>query len=201
MTIAELATMINDEGWLKTSEKCSIGVIPMQNYSHKYLVQLPVNPSPNLQNMRSVYLYPSLGIFEGTVMNVGRGTDFPFQVYGHPQFQDTSFSYTPISIENVSKNPPHLGKICFGIDLRNLAEEDLVNFKGLNLEYLAFAYKHFPDKLHFFNKYFENLVGNNLLRAQISNGLSAEEIKKTWESDLQKFKVIRKKYLIYEDFE
>jgi uncharacterized protein YbbC (DUF1343 family) len=201
MTIAELATMINDEGWLKTSEKCSIGVIPMQNYSHKYLVQLPVNPSPNLQNMRSVYLYPSLGIFEGTVMNVGRGTDFPFQVYGHPQFQDTSFSYTPRSIENVSKNPPHLGKICFGIDLRNLAEEDLVNFKGLNLEYLAFAYKHFPDKLHFFNKYFENLVGNNLLRAQISKGLSAEEIKKTWESDLQKFKVIRKKYLIYEDFE
>jgi uncharacterized protein YbbC (DUF1343 family) len=201
MTIAELATMINDEGWLKTTEKCSIGVIPIQNYSHKYLYNLPVNPSPNLQNMQAIYLYPSLGLFEGTAINMGRGTDFPFQVFGHPQLQNSDFTYTPRSIENVIKNPPHLGIQCFGVDLRNLTGEELINYKGLNLDYLLFAYKNFPDKQHFFNKYFENLAGNNVLRSQLIKGLSSEEIKKTWEPELLKFKELRKKYLIYEDFE
>jgi uncharacterized protein YbbC (DUF1343 family) len=201
MTTAELATMINDEGWLKTTEKCSIGIIPIANYSHKYLYKLPVNPSPNLQNMPSVYLYPSLGVFEGTVMNVGRGTEFPFQVFGNPKLPDTLFSYTPRSIENISIDPPHAGIVCYGVDLRKLTEEDLVAYKGLNLDYLMFAYAHYPDKLHFFNKYFENLAGNGILRAQITKGLSSEEIKKTWQPDLIKFKALRKKYLIYEDFE
>ncbi len=201
MTMAELATMINEEGWLKTPEKCSIGVIPMQNYSHKYLYKLPVNPSPNLQNMESIYLYPSLGLFEGTAVNVGRGTDFPFRVFGHPKFPDTLFTYTPRSIENVSKDPPHLGIPCFGIDLRNLTETELVSYKALNLEYLITAYKLYPDKLHFFNKYFENLAGNSILRNQITKRLSAEDIRKTWQPEILKFKEIRKKYLIYEDFE
>lgn len=201
MTIAELATMINDEGWLKTSEKCSIGVIPMQNYSHKYLYKLPVNPSPNLQSMESVYLYPSLGLFEGTVVNVGRGTDFPFRIFGNPKFPDTLFAYTPRSIKNVSTDPPHLGIPCYGIDLRNLIEADLVAYKSLNLEYLITAYKLYPDKQHFFNKYFENLAGNGVLRNQIIKRISADSIRQTWQADIQKFKALREKYLIYEDFE
>jgi uncharacterized protein YbbC (DUF1343 family) len=201
MTIAELANMINEEGWLGTAEKCVIGVIPIQNYSHKYIYGLPVNPSPNLQNMEAIYLYPSLGLFEGTVVNVGRGTDFPFQVYGHPQFKDTSIIYTPRSIANVSTNPPHLGKVCKGKDLRHISKDSLVKVRGINLEYLINAYNQFPNKSVFFNSFFENLAGNGILRTQIIKGTSIDNIKKSWQADIMKFKELRKKYLIYEDFE
>src|ERR1035437_3024251 len=140
MTVGELATMINEEGWLPNKLKCSIGVIPCHNYSHKTRYQLPVNPSPNLQNMRAVYLYPSLGLFEGTAMNVGRGTDFPFQVFGNPKFTDTTFSYVPKCAEKGRVNPPHCNKTCYGVDLRTVSEEELMQGSQLNIDYLKYAY-------------------------------------------------------------
>jgi uncharacterized protein YbbC (DUF1343 family) len=201
MTIGELATMINEEGWLPRQLKCSIGLIHCQNYTHKSLYRLAVNPSPNLQNMRAVYLYPSLGLFEGTAINVGRGTDFPFQVFGYPKFTDTTFSYIPRSIEGVSSNPPNVNKTCFGIDLRGITEEKLIQSSQLNISYLKFAYDHFPEKEKFFNSFFENLCGSSTLRQQIISGISPDSIRHSWQPALTKFKELRKKYLIYEDFE
>ncbi|MDP4208568.1 MAG: DUF1343 domain-containing protein [Bacteroidota bacterium] len=200
MTPGELAGMINKEGWLSKGAECSLGVIKCENYTHKTLYRLPVNPSPNLQNMKAVYLYPSLALFEGTAINVGRGTDFPFQVFGHPRLTEASFQYKPRSIAGVSVSPPHLGETCNGVDLRGLSEEELVAAPGLNLEYLISAYQKFPDKATFFNSFFENLAGTGQLRKQIISGANAAEIKASWQSELQKFKEARKKYLLYADF-
>jgi len=162
---------------------------------------LPVNPSPNLRNMESVYLYPSLGLFEGTVINVGRGTEFPFQVFGSPEFSDTMFSYTPMAINGRSNNILHEGEKCYGMDLRSLSIEKLSATTGINLEYLIFAYQHYPDKGKFFNSYFENLAGTASLRDQIIQGYTAEQIRQTWQPDLQNFFELRKKYIKYPDFE
>lgn len=200
MTVGELATMINDEGWLPRKLKCSIGLIPCHNYSHKTRYKLPVNPSPNLQTMSAVYLYPSLGLFEGTEINVGRGTDFPFQVFGSPKFTDTTFSYMP-RCKGKSGNPPNCNKICYGVDLRNISEDELMQGSQLNINYLKYAYDHFRGKDKFFNSFFENLCGSSLLRQQIISGTSADSIRASWQPALTKFKEIRKKYLIYEDFE
>ena len=203
MTVGELANMINEEGWLPNQLRCSIGVIPCQNYTHKSIYTLPVSPSPNLRNMKAVYLYPSLGLFEGTVINVGRGTEFPFQVFGHPSLKDAPFTYTPENMKGASLNPLHHGKLCYGVDLRNLSEEDLVSNPKINLEYLLFAYQHFPEKEKFFitNSFFENLAGTSTLRAQVKAGLTADEIRQSWQPALVKFKELRKKYLLYSDFE
>jgi uncharacterized protein YbbC (DUF1343 family) len=201
MTVGELATMINEEGWLSHKLKCSIGLIPCHNYSHKTRYALPVNPSPNLQNMRAVYLYPSLGLFEGTAINVGRGTDFPFQVFGHPKYADTLFSYIPKCAGKVANNPPHCNKTCYGIDLRNVSEDSLMQTTQLNINYLKYAYDHFPEKDKFFNSFFENLSGSPSLKQQIILGKDVDIIRKSWQPALIKFKEIRKKYLIYEDFE
>lgn len=200
MTVGELADMINEEGWLPNNLKCSIGVIPCQNYSHKTRYTLPVNPSPNLQNMKAIYLYPSLGLFEGTVMNVGRGTEFPFQVYGNPHFMDTTFKYTPHKIEGVSTDPPHLNVLCFGEDLRPLNTDSLAASTCINLAYLANAYNNYADKSKFFNSFFENLAGTASLRKQISSKMPEDSIRKSWQPAILKFKAIRKKYLLYEDF-
>lgn len=201
MTAGELAMMINDEGWLPGKKKCEgLGVIPCQNYSHKSIYQLPVHPSPNLQTMSAVYLYPSLCLFEGTTINVGRGTDFPFQVYGSPSLQNTEFTYTPQSIEGKSKDPLHEGQLCHGVDLRNIAEQTLIADAKFNLDYLLDAYKNTNDKKAFFNSYFENLAGTTALRTQIIKGESPENIRKSWQPGLDKFKIIRKKYLLYVDF-
>ncbi len=201
MTVGELATMINEEGWLPNKLKCSLGVIPCHNYSHKTRYQLSVNPSPNLRNMRAVYLYPSLGLFEGTAMNVGRGTDFPFQVFGNPKFTDTTFSYVPECAGKGGISPPHCNKTCYGVDLRSVSEEELMQGSQLNIDYLKYAYAHFREKDKFFNSFFENLCGTPLLRKQIISNTSADSIRASWQPALIKFKEIRKKYLIYEDFE
>jgi len=201
MTVGELATMINEEGWLSHKLKCSIGLIPCHNYSHKTRYTLPVNPSPNLQNMRAVYLYPALGLFEGTAINVGRGTDFPFEVFGHPRFADSLFSYMPSCSGKGTTNPPHCNKKCYGVDLRNIPEDTLRQTFQLNINYLKYAYDHFPEKDKFFNSFFENLCGSPRLRQQIISGQATDSIRKSWQPALTKFKEIRKKYLIYEDFE
>jgi uncharacterized protein YbbC (DUF1343 family) len=201
MTIGEFATMINGEGWLKNGISCDLTVIGCLNYTHDSLYVLPEKPSPNLPNQTSIYLYPSLGFFEGTSISIGRGTDFPFQVFGHPDFSITGFSFIPESRPGASKTPPLMGKLCNGFDLRDYSSAYFVNRKTLNIDWLIFAYKSFPKKDQFFNNYFNLLAGNKLLKDQIINGLDSDSIKKTWDEDIYIFKGIRKKYLLYTDFE
>lgn len=201
MTIAEYAQMINGEGWLKDGLKCKLNYISCENYTHDSLYQLPVKPSPNLQNMLSVYLYPSLGLFEGTGFSAGRGTEFPFQVYGSPDYQNGNFTFTPVRIDGASKHPKHRDVLCNGVDLRSIDIESFINRKSINLEWIVDAYNNTLKKDGFFNTFFYNITGNKLLREQIEQGKTGNEIKESWQIDLRKFKKIRKKYLIYKDFE
>lgn len=197
MTIGEYALMVNGEHWLRDSLHCALTVIPCTGYSHDSLYHLPVKPSPNLVDMRSVYLYPSLAFFEGTVVSVGRGTPFPFQVYGHPSMRGCSFHFIPCSMPGMSLHPPHAGKICCGTDLRNYDTIALLEKKELILDFLFDAYERFPDKNRFFNSFFDLLAGTSALREQIKNRLSEDDIRKSWLPGLTKFKEIRKKYLLY----
>jgi len=201
MTLGELAFMINSEGWLSNDLGCDLTVISCSGYSHKLSYQLPVPPSPNLPNQQSIYLYPSLCLFEGTVVSLGRGTDFPFQVFGHPALKaNYDFSFTPQSVSG-AKNPPLKGELCYGVDLRNFSEKELTTSKNIRLEWLLEAYQNFPQKEKFFNSFFYKLCGTESLRKQIEKGLSAEEIRASWQPALNEFKQVRKFYLLYEDFE
>jgi len=197
MTVGEYARMLNGEGWLKGDVKCRLTIIKCNNYTHKTLYELPVKPSPNLPNMNSVYLYPSICFFEGTRISLGRGTSFPFQVYGSPKLPDTGFSFTPESVPG-AKNPPLLGEKCFGVDLRNAISEKIVPSPKVNLEWVIDAYNRFPDKDNFFTSYFDVLASGPALREQIRKGMSAEEIRSTWQDGLEKFGKIRERYLLYE---
>ena len=197
MTVGEYAGMLNGEGWLKNGVKCDLVVIKCKNYMHSTLYELPVKPSPNLPNQTSVYLYPSICFFEGTSLSLGRGTSFPFQVFGSPSLPDRGFSFTPESVPG-AKNPPLLGVKCFGTDLRHALKKNLVPKAGLNLDWLISAYNEFPDKDKFFNNYFDVLAGGPVLREQIKKGMTAEQIKATWKDGLEKFAKIREKYLLYD---
>ena len=196
MTIGEYARMINGEGWLKDGVKCDLKVIKCRNYDHNTFYELPVRPSPNLPNQTSVFLYPSLCFFEGTVISCGRGTDYPFQVFGHPDLPDNGFSFTPESKPGAA-NPPLMGQRCYGVDLRNAIEKGLVPRPALNLDWLIKAYNDFPDKEKFFNGYFDTLAGGPVLRNQIISGMTAEEIRNSWRKGLEEFGKIRAKYLLY----
>src|SRR5664280_656894 len=196
MTVGEYAEMINGEGWLKNGVKCDLTVIKCLNYTHKTLYELPVKPSPNLPNQTSVYLYPSICFFEGTNISLGRGTSFPFQVFGSPKLPDRGFSFIPKSLPG-AKNPLLLGVKCFGTDLRDAMKQNLVPKPELNLEWLISAYKDFPDKDKFFNSYFDVLAGGPVLRNQIQTGMTSEQIRATWKDGLAKFAKIREKYLLY----
>jgi uncharacterized protein YbbC (DUF1343 family) len=201
MTIAEYATMVNGEGWLKNNVKCKLSYVTCLNYDHSKRYSLPVNPSPNLQEMKSVYLYPSLGLFEGTVMSVGRGTDYPFLVLGNPSLLNSGFSFVPRSIQGASGNPLLKGEKCYGYDLRNYNSDSMIQTKTIDLSWLILAFKNYGGTVDFFNSYFNYLAGNRDLKRQIREGLDPAEIRKTWQPKLQEFKMIRKKYLLYEDFE
>jgi uncharacterized protein YbbC (DUF1343 family) len=196
MTVGEYAMMLNGEGWLKGGVRCDLKVITCKNYDHRKLYELPVKPSPNLPNQNSVYLYPSICFFEGTNISLGRGTGFPFQVYGAPELPDRGFSFTPQSVPG-AKNPPFLGKKCYGEDLRNASRDNLVPSPQINLDWVIKAYNDYPDKSKFFTPYFDVLAGGPELREQIQKGLTSKEIHKTWKDELMKFKEIRKKYLLY----
>jgi uncharacterized protein YbbC (DUF1343 family) len=196
MTIGEYAMMINGEGWLKNRVKCDLTVIKCKNYTHKSLYELPIRPSPNLPNMTSVYLYPSICWFEGTRISLGRGTQFPFQVYGSPLLPDRGFSFTPESVPE-AMNPPHLGVKCFGTDLRNSLTEKLGPSPMINLEWLIEAYKAYPEKNKFFTSYFDVLAGGPVLREQIQQEMTSKQIRATWKEGLEKFGKIRQKYLLY----
>ena len=200
MTVAEYARMINEEGWLEKGVKCKLTYVKCENWDHRKYYHLPVNPSPNLPNMTSIYLYPSLCFFEGTVMSVGRGTDFPFQVYGHPDYPATGFSFTPRSIPGASVNPKYLGKKCNGVDLQKFPKDFFHNNAGIVLDWLIDAYTQMENKDAFFNKYFVKLAGTKKLQEQIEKGTSPAAIRASWNKDLQEFQKIRKKYLLYHDF-
>lgn len=193
MTMGEYAQMINGEKWLQDGVQCELKVIKLDNYDHQKAYDLPVKPSPNLPNAKSINLYPSLCFFEGTTVNAGRGTDKQFQVFGSPQLDSTfyDYSYTPESKDG-AKNPKHLGEKCYGKDLSETGRLDKIN-----LEWLINAYKHTSDKSNFFNKFFTKLAGGPKLQKQIEKGMSAEEIRATWQDDLKVFKSKRKKYLLY----
>jgi len=196
MTVGEYARMLIGEGWLKDGVKCSLTVIKCNSYTHKTLYELPVKPSPNLPNMNSVYLYPSICFFEGTRISLGRGTSFPFQVYGSPELPDTGFSFTPESVPG-ARNPPLLGEKCYGVDLRNAISDKIVPSPKVNLEWVIDAYIRFPEKDNFFTSYFDVLASGPALREQIRKGMSAEEIRATWKEGLDRFGKIRGKYLLY----
>ena len=195
MTIGEYALMINGEGWLKGGRKVDLKVIRLGNYTHNSTYSLMVKPSPNLPNDLSIYLYPSLAFFEGTTFSAGRGTTQQFQLYGSPYYKKKSFSFRPISREG-AKHPKYENKICYGV---NLSSEFISINDGINLEYILDAYKNYPYKKKFFlkSKFIDKLAGSSSLRKQIVAGKSAKSIKQSWQKGLEKFKAIRKNYLIY----
>jgi uncharacterized protein YbbC (DUF1343 family) len=176
-------------------------VIPCKNYTHKSRYILPVNPSPNLPNMQSVYLYPSLCFFEGTQVSLGRGTNKPFQQFGHPSFSKDLYQFMPERTTGAT-NPPLLGQTCYGYDLTKISVAKEVGNR-LSLKWLLLAYRNYPDKNNFFlgqGGFFNKLVGNAILQQQLIDGKTEEEIRKSWEPALSNFKMIRKKYLLYPDF-
>jgi len=201
MTVGEYAKMVNGEGWLENGVKCELSVIPVENYTHRDFYELPVRPSPNLPNKNAVYLYPSLCLFEGTIVSVGRGTDFPFQVIGHPDFVTGSYLFTPKSIPGVASKPKYEGVTCFGQNLTGFAENITNQPHQLSLFWLIEYYKILKDKGSFFDNYFEKLAGTAQLRKQIEEGWSEVQIRESWQPGLEKFRQIRKKYLLYPDFE
>ncbi len=199
MTIGEYAKMINGEGWLAGGRQCELTVIPCQNYTHQTTYDLPVNPSPNLPNMRSIYLYPSLCFFEGTLLSVGRGTDKQFQVLGHPDLPVGDYRFTPQPNDG-AKYPKLQGEECRGWDLTNLSPERIREKARIDLSYLIDMYQAFPDKAVFFlsNNFIDKLAGGPDLKNQIIKGMSEGEIRKSWEDGLREFRAKREKYLIYE---
>ena len=195
MTIGEYGMMINGEGWLNKKLVCDLTVIRLQNYKHELPYYLPVKPSPNLPNELSVFLYPSLAFFEGTVFSAGRGTYNQFQLYGNPLYTKRKFSFIPRPNMG-SKHPKHKNKICYGV---NLTDRYINLHEGINLSYIIDAYQNYPNKKSFFykNKFFDKLAGSDKLRKQIKAGVSQQEIKQSWRKGLNNFKKIRKHYLLY----
>jgi len=191
MTIGEYAQMINGERWLNAEIQCDLKVVPLKNYTHQTPYEIPLRPSPNLPNAHSIALYPSLCLLEPTAISVGRGTEMQFQILGHPKLPKTIFTFTP-QPNYGAKNPKLKGQLCYGLDLRNFDRP-----KRIELQWLIQSYRNFPDKENFFKKGFFRIAGNKKLQKQLEQGMSENQIRKTWESDLKEFKKIRKKYLIY----
>lgn len=193
MTIGEYAQMINGEGWLENKMQCELTVIEMEHYDHQKEYSLPIKPSPNLPNDKSINLYPSTCYFEGTILNEGRGTDMQFQVFGAPSLpvDKYTFSYTPRSNEG-AKDPKFKDQLCHGMDLRDTPKLD-----SLNLEWLIDAYHAYEKKGNFFTSSFRLLAGTKKLQEQIESGMTFEAIRDTWQNGLNQFKETRKKYLIY----
>ena len=204
MTIGEYAKMLNGEKWLDNAAKCDLIVITCSGYTHKKPYTLPVKPSPNLPNQRAILLYPSLCFFEGTNVSIGRGTDKQFQIYGSPFIAaaDVPFSFVPQPNEG-AKKPFMEGRTCYGYDLTDMSEKDLFQCRQIDLSFLIKAYQKHPEKDSFFLKsnFFEKIAGTKMLREQLKAGKTEAEIRETWVADIKKFKLIRKKYLLYPDFE
>jgi uncharacterized protein YbbC (DUF1343 family) len=206
LTIAEYAQMLNGEGWMANKVKCKIKIIKIANYDHSTPYILPVKPSPNLNTAQSILLYPSLCLFEGTIISQGRGTYFPFTILGNPDLSDKyKFSFTPVGIKGMSETPLHMNKECFGIDLRQYNTNKIRKEAKINLGWLIELYNAYPHKEKFFDfkqsnqmGNFDKLAGTYDLKQQIIAGKSEEEIRQSWEPGLSQYKVMRKKYLLYE---
>ena len=194
LTMGEIALMAKGEGWCKP---CELHIVRCENYTHQSRYTLPIAPSPNLPTQHSIYLYPSVCLFEGTVCSLGRGTDFPFECYGHPHYKGAEFCFTPQSRAG-AKNPPLLGQQCWGVDLRGVADEEVIA-KGFNLEYVIDAYHNLGQGEKFFNRMFLLLTGVDYIKDMIIEGKSANDIRAVWQEDVEQFKLLRRKYLLYEE--
>lgn len=202
MTVGEYAQMVNGEGWLNNNIQCELDIIKCENYDHHSFYELPIKPSPNLPNMHSIYLYPSICFFEGTSISVGRGTDKQFQVLGAPDQKIGDYEFTPVSKPG-AKYPKHENKKCNGFDLTTIDIEELKNRKNIDLNYLIDIYRKYESKENFFlkNNFFDKLAGNSILKKQIETRIAEGDIRLSWKKDLDEFKKIRKQYLLYKDFE
>lgn len=196
-TVGEIALMINGESWLKNGIQCSLKVISCLNYNHQTPYILPIKPSPNLQNQSAIYLYPSTGLFEGTNMSMGQGTNTPYQCFGSPATDWGNYNFTPISIKGVSEKPKCLGFPCVGFDLTWYGYNRAYQASEINLNWLVISYRLSKNKTDFFSDFIDKLAGTNLLRKQIIEGKTVSEIKQTWQKDLETYKLMRKKYLLY----
>ena len=202
LTVGELAMMINGEGWLEGDLVCDVQVVKCEGYTHDSRYRLPVKPSPNLPNMEAIYLYPSLCFFEGTVVSVGRGTGFPFQVFGHPNFPEGDFAFVPESGPG-AKHPKLEGETCHGKDLRLVGATTAMNHGRLRIDWLLAMYQYAPSKSSYFksNGFVNLLAGTDDLKKQVLAEKSEAEIRASWEPALSEYKTKRKSYLLYEDFE
>ena len=192
LTMGEIALMAVGEGWVKSAD---IKVVKCNGYTHQSRYNLPISPSPNLKSQHAIYLYPSTCLFEGTACSLGRGTDAPFEMYGHPQMADCKFSFTPRSVAG-AKNPPHKDCLCYGVDLRDINDEQIIA-NGFDLQYVIDAYNRTNLGEKFFTRFFEKLVGVDYIRTMIIEGKSASEIRAHWQTDVEQFKLLRRKYLLY----
>ncbi len=199
LTVGELAQMINGEKWLANGLQCDLKIVKVKKYNHKKLYELPVKPSPNLPNMTAILYYPTVGLLEGTSMSVGRGTEKPFQYVGHPELTDAYVSFTPKSMQG-AQNPVWEGQECKGYDVNDNGIDYIVAKKGIGLACLLKAYQSCP-KDDFFNDFFYKLSGNKELRMQLEFLEHEEAIRASWKPDLDAYKLMRKKYLLYDDFE
>ena len=194
LTMGEIAMMAIGEGWVKSAD---VEVVKCKNYTHQSRYTLPVAPSPNLKSQHAIYLYPSICLFEGTACSLGRGTDAPFEMYGHPQMEGCSYTFTPRSVAG-AKNPPLKDILCYGVDLRGVDSEQIIS-EGFNLEYVIDAYNRTGLGEKFFTAFFEKLVGVEYIRQMIIEGKSAAEIRRCWQDDVAQFKILRRKYLLYNE--
>lgn len=205
LTVAEFAQMLNGEGWLAGGVKCRLKIIPVANYNHVMPYTLPVKPSPNLNTQQAILLYPSTCLFEGTALNHGRGTYFPFTVLGSPQLKGKySFSFTPVGIPGMSETPLYMNQVCYGLDLRSYDTQKLRASGRINIQWIRELYKAFPDKARFFDYKQSKEIGNIDFRTgdaafkqQIIDDVPEEEIRRGWEPGLRHYKEMRKKYLLY----
>jgi len=205
MTIGEFAQMINGEGWMPAKKTCKLKIIPVSGYKHDMVYKLPVNPSPNLNTQQSIMLYPSTCLFEGTYLNHGRGTYFPFTIFGSPSLKNKyDFSYTPVGIPGMSETPLYMNEVCYGLDLRNYDINKLRTSGRINIQWMIDLYNAFPDKSKFFDRSLSKQIGNidglsgtAEFKNQIIAGKSVKEIQDSWEPGLSAYKTMRKKYLLY----
>ena len=200
MTVGEFAGMINGEGWLKDGKRCDLKVVACTGYDRSRLYVLPVRPSPNLPNAAAVALYPSLGLFEGTIVSVGRGTDLPFQCIGHPGARVGDHQFTPRSMPG-AKDPPHLGQICKGMDLSSYGMKEAWAARKVDLHWLIALFRDAPDQKAFFlaNGFFDKLAGGPELRQRIIAGEDEETIRSSWRPGVMAFLKVRRNYLLYDD--
>ncbi|MEN9345371.1 MAG: hypothetical protein RLZZ60_840 [Bacteroidota bacterium] len=196
-TVGELAKMINGQGWLKGGKVCDLKVIPCANYTHQTPYVLPIKPSPNLQTQSAIYLYPSLGLFEGTVMSIGQGTNKPYQCFGSPAMDWGNWQFTPVSIPGVAEKPKFQGLPCTGFDLSDYGFNKAYSASRINLDWLIMSYQLSKNKPAFFNDFIDKLAGTSKLRQQIIAGQTAESIRNSWQNELKTYNTMRKEYLLY----